>query len=138
MPEFKPPYSKFRAYVFSVVLVLFGIVIALEGWRSWVEGSVVVYLKGHAPFVASPSTDSELWFYFFTLGWVAIGIISCIAAAWLAWLITFSSSPKKHSVITELSYPLGTRYSPKIPTWSFWAVIAIFVITFIYAAIKHT
>jgi uncharacterized membrane protein YjjP (DUF1212 family) len=98
----------------------------------------MVYLKGRSPFVASPVSDTELWFYVFTIGLIAAGFLSCILAAWLVWLIAFSSSTKKHRVITELSYPLGTRYSPRIPTWFFWLVIALMISVFIYAAIKHT
>jgi hypothetical protein len=138
MPEFQPPHSKFRAYAFSAGLLVFGLVVALEGWRSWSEGSVMVYLKGRTAFVASPSSDTELWFYCFTLGWVAVGILSWVAATRLMWLVSFAPPSQKDRVITELSYPLGTRFSPKIPTWFFWAVIALMVATFIYAAIKHT
>ena len=138
MPENRPAYSRFRAYAFSFGLLMFGFVIALEGWRGWSEGSVIVYLKGRSPFVAIPVGNTESWFYVFTIGFIVAGILSCALAAWLAWLIAFSSSVKKHRVITELSYPLGSRFSPKIPTWSFWAVIVFMISAFIYAAIKHT
>jgi hypothetical protein len=138
VPDNHPPYSKLRAYAFSFGLLIFGLVIAIEGWRGWSESSVMVYLKGRSPFVASPATDTELWFYVFTIGFIAAGFLSCVLAAWLVWLIAFSSSTKKHRVITELSFPLGTRYSPKIPTWSFWLVIASMISGLIFAAIKHT
>jgi hypothetical protein len=41
---------------------MFGLVIALEGLRGWSEGSVMVYLKGRTPFVATPLATPSFGF----------------------------------------------------------------------------
>jgi heme/copper-type cytochrome/quinol oxidase subunit 2 len=131
-----PPRVSFRASAIVFGLLVMGIAIFVHAWTGWSEGSVLIRPKNAVSYIAKPGSATAFSFYVYTIGLMVVGLVVLLAGIRSAWLISFSSSPRKNALIEVLNQPIRGRKSLSIPLWLFWGVILAFVCVYIYAAVK--
>lgn len=118
--------STFRAYAMVVCLYLLAAALLLHGLESWTEGAVRLKGRLGEVFIATRAGANTGSFYFYVLGTLTGGVVSLVAALVLTWRAFLSRDiADKAQALTYLNTPIREKNRVPIPTWLFWAVIAV-------------
>ncbi|NWK43744.1 hypothetical protein [Ralstonia pickettii] len=116
----------FRAYAMVVCLYLLATALLLHGLEAWTEGAVRLKGRLGEVFIATRGGANTGSFYFYVLVALTGGVASLLAALVLTWRAFLSRDlVGKAQALTYLNTPIREKNPVPIPTWLFWAVIAV-------------
>ncbi|MFS2106791.1 hypothetical protein [Ralstonia sp. Ralssp135] len=125
-----------RTYAVLVCIFLLGAALLVHGLESWTDGSVRLKGKVGETFIATRGGSNAGSFYLYVLSVLSGGVASLLAGLVLAWRAFLSRDlVSKAKALTYLNTPIRENHRVPIPTWLFWALVAVVLGIFAYAFI---
>lgn len=126
----------FRVCVILTAGYLLSVGILFDAWRTWLEGSTLIYVKAvhGTSYIASRGGPNEHAFYARVYGNTAVGVMFLLASLVITWVLAFPRSAAHRDTLIEMMNTPTKATGPRVPTWLFWAVITCFTGWLLYAA----